>query len=84
METREDHRSVLERLRRGTRGVPVFSAHSSWGVKDPPRVPDALGSLVRELRNCSRTHVESLFKCLCGARLPRLRMVRLNGSLGIL
>ncbi|MCP5113417.1 MAG: hypothetical protein GY953_21495 [bacterium] len=41
--TWEDHRLVLDRLRRLTGGMPVFCADSSWSVKDPPRMPDTLG-----------------------------------------
>ena len=41
--TWEDHRSVLDRLRRVTGGMPVFSADSCWSVCQPPHMPDTLG-----------------------------------------
>ena len=41
--TWEDHRAVMDRLRRLTNGMPVFSADSSWSVRDPTRMPDTLG-----------------------------------------
>ena len=40
--TWEDHRLVMDRLRKLT-GKPVFSADSSWAVPQPPHMPDPLG-----------------------------------------
>ncbi len=38
-----DHLAVMERFRRVAPDVPMFSADSSWSVKDPPRMTDTLG-----------------------------------------
>ena len=41
--TWEDHRRVLDRLRRLTNDKPVFCADSGWSVCQPPHMPDTLG-----------------------------------------
>lgn len=41
--TWEDHQRILDRLRKIAGDIPVFSADSSWSVKDEPRMPDTLG-----------------------------------------
>lgn len=41
--TLADHVAVMDRFRRVAPDKPMFSADSSWSVKDPPRMPDTLG-----------------------------------------